>query len=171
MSNSTCEMSQEVKIDVVRSEDYQANFDTKNIDNKLSYRVWDKQSELEVAFELFALYSARRSIAYGIWTTEDGREVVFNREYQPILQRVNGVNKFADPSEFIKGIIKTEYLFGDHNCPIFYIRSKFNKDISMTSKEKKESLRSLKISMAVIAKYTPEESDSVNRRWSIAQSL
>lgn len=171
MSNSISEVSQQVKIDIVRSEEYQANFDTKNLDHKLSYRVWSKQSKLEVAFELFALYSARRSLAYGIWTTEEGREVVFNREYQPILQRVDGVNKFADPGEFIKNIIKTEYIFGDHNCPTTYIRSKFNKDIEMTSKKKKECLLSLHISMAVIAKYTPEESVSVNRSWSIAQSF
>src|SRR6516164_1125725 len=39
---------------------------------------------------------------YGIWTCADGREVIFNREYWPILERRPGEKaRPADPNEWI----------------------------------------------------------------------
>jgi hypothetical protein len=40
---------------------------------------------------------------YGIWRCADGREVLFNRQYWPILQRYpGGKPKPADPNEWIR---------------------------------------------------------------------
>lgn len=42
----------------------------------------------------------RAVLPYGLWTCEDGREVLFNRRYEPIWQRrVGAVAEAADPSE------------------------------------------------------------------------
>ena len=43
----------------------------------------------------------RKHLPYGLWTCADGREVLFNREYQPIYQRKNGVLSPADPNEWV----------------------------------------------------------------------
>jgi hypothetical protein len=42
-------------------------------------------------------------LPYGKWTCVDGREVLFNREYRPILQRrPNGPVEVANPSERVR---------------------------------------------------------------------
>jgi hypothetical protein len=38
---------------------------------------------------------------YGMWTCQDGREVLFNRQYKPIWQRINGTVTQADLKEFV----------------------------------------------------------------------
>jgi hypothetical protein len=44
----------------------------------------------------------RHVLPYGKWTCRDGREVLFNRDYRPILQRrPNRPVEVADPSERI----------------------------------------------------------------------
>jgi hypothetical protein len=55
---------------------------------------------------------------YGLWTCGDGREVIFNREYWPILERRSGEKaKPADSKEWIWGIVAREYFFDDANPP------------------------------------------------------
>lgn len=57
-------------------------------------------------------------LPYGMWTCEDGREVLFNRKYWPIWERREREPvKAADPHEWVKGIVKTEYFFNDGNPP------------------------------------------------------
>lgn len=42
-------------------------------------------------------------LPYGIWTCEDGREVLFNRFYEPILQRrPGGPVEPATPGEWVR---------------------------------------------------------------------
>lgn len=41
------------------------------------------------------------TLPYGMWTCADGREVLFNRHYQPIWQRVNGTVSPADSTEWV----------------------------------------------------------------------
>ena len=54
---------------------------------------------------------------YGKWTCPDGREVLFNRQYWPILERRRGEKaKPADPNERIPWI-EQEYYFDDGNSP------------------------------------------------------
>ena len=55
---------------------------------------------------------------YGQWTCADGREVIFNREYWPILERRPGEKaEPANPSEWIYGIRERDYFFDDANPP------------------------------------------------------
>jgi hypothetical protein len=50
---------------------------------------------------------------YGVWTCADGREVMFNREYAPILERRPGQPvRAANPNEWIWWIDQT-WLFND----------------------------------------------------------
>jgi hypothetical protein len=45
----------------------------------------------------------RHKLPYGMWTCEDGREVLFNRDYQPIWSRnINHQPIANDPEEWIK---------------------------------------------------------------------
>lgn len=60
----------------------------------------------------------RFRLPYGIWTTEEGRELLFNRDYKPIWER-NGKESVeqADRSEWVKGIDGQSWFYGDHNPP------------------------------------------------------
>lgn len=60
---------------------------------------------------------ARRMLPYGKWTCADGREVLFNREYQPIWQRREFDVDRADPSEWVAW--ETQEWFYDDSCPPF----------------------------------------------------
>ena len=54
---------------------------------------------------------------YGIWTCADGREVLFNRAYWPILERRPGKPaKPANPNEWVEWI-EQDYYFDDGNSP------------------------------------------------------
>lgn len=53
--------------------------------------------------------SAREFIAhafmpYGAWTDAAGREILFNRSYEPLWTRQNGVVSPIDPTDWIAGI-------------------------------------------------------------------
>src|SRR6516225_6378125 len=59
----------------------------------------------------------RLRVPYGKWTCKDGREVIFNREYWPILERRSGEKaKPANPNEWIHWI-KQDYFFEEHRSP------------------------------------------------------
>lgn len=54
---------------------------------------------------------------YGKWTCGDGREVIFNREYWPILERRPGEKaKPANPNEWVSWLTQEHY-FEDATCP------------------------------------------------------
>jgi hypothetical protein len=52
-------------------------------------------------------------VPYGRWTCADGREVLFDRHYHPISQKLNGVISRADPSEVVTGIVRREFFYDD----------------------------------------------------------
>jgi hypothetical protein len=59
----------------------------------------------------------KAAIPYGVWTCSDGRQVIHNRMYWPILERPPGQPpKAASPGEWIHNIVKRDYLFDD-GCP------------------------------------------------------
>jgi hypothetical protein len=60
----------------------------------------------------------RRWLPYGIWICESGREVLFNRAYQPIFERAApGLPAVpADPNEWIYFKIQ-DWFFGDRDPP------------------------------------------------------
>jgi hypothetical protein len=53
-------------------------------------------------------------LPYGICTTNDAREILFNRYYQPIWERLTGGWPFpADRSKWVTGIVKQDYFYDD----------------------------------------------------------
>jgi hypothetical protein len=65
---------------------------------------------------------------YGKWTCADGREVLFNRQYWPILERRPGEKpKPANPSERIPWK-QQDYFFDDGNSPWLRRRRKVAAD-------------------------------------------
>ena len=63
---------------------------------------------------------------YGRWTAEDGREILFNRDYSPIWQRLPGqAPEPADPKEWVKGILTQDWFYSDkHREPAKRNRAK-----------------------------------------------
>jgi hypothetical protein len=59
----------------------------------------------------------RRSLPYGMWTCANGRELLFNRSYRPIWQRLRGgVVYKADPGEWVP-FTEERFLFSDWDAP------------------------------------------------------
>lgn len=59
----------------------------------------------------------RWRLPYGVWRCADGREVLFNRRYNPIWQRhANGLAMLADPYEMVP-FVDQEWFFRDSNPP------------------------------------------------------
>jgi hypothetical protein len=58
-----------------------------------------------------ALAYWRTILPYGKWTCADGREVLFNRDYKPIFQRLaDGRVTHANPTEWVRWITQ-EWFF------------------------------------------------------------
>lgn len=149
---------------VTRSDVVLATYDTTSIRNKLMYRNKANGKEL-LAFMIE--HTARREIPYGIWTCEDGSEVIFNREYQPIYCRKDGVNTYDDRSRWVKNITNVKYLFNDLTTPLHFL-TKHVRGNNLSVKQINDCKKSLYICMDIIKKYSPEENESANRSYSIA---
>lgn len=52
----------------------------------------------------------RTCLPYGLWTCEDGREVIFNRDYRPIWQRNGGSAWEADSREQVPWVEQRWFL-------------------------------------------------------------
>jgi hypothetical protein len=66
----------------------------------------------------------RLRVPYGKWTCADGREVIFNREYWPILECRPGEKvKPANPNEWIHWVTQ-DWFFEDINAPWYRRRPK-----------------------------------------------
>jgi hypothetical protein len=60
----------------------------------------------------------KRMCPYGCWTCDDGRQVLFNRQYWPILERVpGGPARAADPNEWVEDVESSESFFDDSSSP------------------------------------------------------
>jgi hypothetical protein len=143
---------------VTRASDVQVNIDTIGISEMLTRKNLNSSKDL-AAFVI--KYSARRTLPYGAWTCLDGRIVIFNRNYTPIVQQVNGVNAYADKSEWVKDIAKTEYFFDDITDPTRYLRKHLGQG-NLSATEAKACKRSLLICLKVLREYMPNEGSSVN---------
>lgn len=58
----------------------------------------------------------RQFFPYGKWTCEDGREVLFNRDYKPLFERKGGVVRLADKDEWVP-FKKQEFFYTDTTSP------------------------------------------------------
>lgn len=59
----------------------------------------------------------RAVFPYGKWVTEDGTEILFNRNYQPIwMKRSSGEVTKADPNWWVPNILTQEWYY-DETCP------------------------------------------------------
>jgi hypothetical protein len=66
---------------------------------------------------MISLAEWKHQCPYGKWTCADGREVLFNRGYKPILQRRPGLPaQSADPMEFVS-YVEQEFFFDDYTAP------------------------------------------------------
>ena len=118
---------------------------------------------------VFAIkHSARQTLPYGKWVCENGREVVFNREYQPILQRVDGVVSYADRNEMVQGI-RDQMMFWDDSCdPTDYLVKHLG-FISLGQHDSRRCRQALIRAMMVLKEFTPKEHFSVSRIWSVLE--
>lgn len=137
--------------------------DTSDIESLFEYKNKETDKEI-ICFSVIHL--ARRGLPYGIWTCKDGREVVFNREYQPFLQRKDNVNSYADRDEWVKDIISVQYLFNDLTTPTYYLTRYLQKTL-LSPKQIKDCKKSFFICLKVLKHFTPKESGSVNREFSL----
>jgi len=66
-------------------------------------------------------------LPYGKWTFANGREILFNRHYEPIFERTNGNSAIiANHDEYVKDIQKEEWYYDDSCVPCNNKRT-FNK--------------------------------------------
>lgn len=151
--------------DIIRSSETYQTFNTDNISSFLSQKDASEGKNL-AAFCI--KHTARRSLPYGIWTCVDGRKIVFNREYQPILQQVDGVNSYAIESEWVENIEHTQYLYDDVTTPISYLMKYLGQE-KLTTEETKWCKKTLLICLQVLRDFTPKEGSSVNSRYSLAK--
>jgi hypothetical protein len=53
-------------------------------------------------------------VPYGCWSTESGREILFDRSYSPICERRDGgPPQLADPTEWVRDIVKQDWFYND----------------------------------------------------------
>lgn len=157
----------ETTVNIIRASDIHLNFNAEHVLRQLQFNGISDEAELAA----FAIkHTARRILPYGIWECSNGRKVIFNREYQPIFQQVNGVNSYTDRNEWVKDIIQTTYLFDDSNSPIDFLKNKYEQ-YKLTSSKKKACKKSLLICLAVLKEFTPKEHSSVNSACSVDSVL
>ena len=118
-------------------------------------------------FQIFAIqHTARRMLPYGKWTCSDGREVVFNREYQPIFQRVNGVTSHADRDELVEGIVDCVMYYDDSENPVNILVKHLGHAV-LTKDGSHRAKQALLRCFAVMREFSPKEHYSVNSEWSL----
>ena len=59
------------------------------------------------------------SLPYGMWRCAGGREVLFNRAYQPLWSRINGEVEQASLDEWVAGIEEEQFFFDDADSPLW----------------------------------------------------
>ena len=137
--------------------------DTEEVERILERRGRGNGKELQV----FAIqHLARRLLPYGKWTCADGREVVFNREYQPIYQRKDGEFSHANRDEWVEGIKNCVMYYDDGDNPAFYLL----KHLGFVALDRAESTGCRKALMrcfTVMKEFSPKEHSSVSRQWSL----
>jgi hypothetical protein len=150
---------------VTHADETQLNYDTTRIVRKLEHS--DKSSSKDLSAFIIS-HCGRRELPYGIWTCADTSEVVFNREYQPIICRKDGVCTYDDKNRWVGNIVSAVYLYNDWTSPM-NILTKHLGQSAINAKQTKECKKSLLICIDVLQNFTPTEHGSVNSEYSIKQ--
>lgn len=146
---------------VVTSDTVHATYSTEMIENSLR----EHGSSAGKGLALFGImYCARRSLPYGQWDCVDGRAILFNREYQPIIQRHNGMLSYCDHFEWVnlEGATVT-YFYDDSTSPMNYL----GKHLGRSCFNSADCRKSLLICLDKLREFTPEENSVVNKRYSV----
>jgi len=112
------------------------------------------------------MHCVRRMLPYGSWRCADGREVLFNREYQPIAQRINDVVSYADRDEWVENIKSCTMYYDDGCNPADYLVKHLGY-YRLSASESKECRAALLRTMKILKEFTPAESQSVSETWSL----
>jgi hypothetical protein len=57
-------------------------------------------------------WSTVNPFPYGMWTTGSGRQLIFDRDYRPLWERLpDGTCQAADPREWVEDITRREFFF------------------------------------------------------------
>jgi hypothetical protein len=150
---------------ITYADETQRNFDTSKIAAHMEWKNERKDPTLQFLRRFLTNHTTRRMLPYGKWTCADGREVVFNREYQPIFQRKDGVVSHADRNEYVKNIVKTEMYYDDGCAPATYLDQ--DRGYRLSKRDTAHCQRSILICLMVMDEFTPPEHDSVSRQWTV----
>lgn len=58
-------------------------------------------------------FALRNDLPYGVWLCENGREVLFNRFYEPLFERRGEKVREADPQEWVEGVLQKSFFYRD----------------------------------------------------------
>lgn len=142
---------------------FEMSNDTKDIEDSLGQKIRYVRNGLAI----FTIsHCVRRTLPYGIWTCVDGRQVVFNREYQAIAQRVNGVVSYANRDEAVLDIDSATMIYDDATDPCTYLLKHLGY-VSLSLAESKVHRKALFCALRVLKEFTPTEHASVNDQWSV----
>jgi hypothetical protein len=89
--------------------------------NHAPYAPWREEPENHRAW-VMRIYGRggriRSAMPYGCWTAADGRQVLFNRDYIPILER-SAPGQPADPADALEWVpwVEQIWFFNDANPP------------------------------------------------------
>lgn len=152
-------------IEIIRSSETQDQVDVSSIETLMEIKG---QGDAKYLARFTVQHSLRRTLPYGMWTCFDGRQVLFNREYQPILEKKDGNRGYCHGNEWVDHatIKSTQYFYDDVTAPMRYLLKHLGGD-TITAKEAKACKKALLISLQFLKEFTPEESNSVSPRYSL----
>ena len=156
-------------IKFVRSRETQEQIDVSSVQYSLESKGYGDGKDLAY----FAIsHSARRTLPYGMWTLFDGRQILFNREYQPILDKKDDVRSYRDRSEWVDhALIETQqYFYDDLTSPVRYLTKHLGRD-PLPAAEAKACKKALFISLGYLRDFTPKERENFMDRFSVINLL
>jgi hypothetical protein len=81
-------------------------------------QAYFSRTELSILSEpLHPLFPMGAKLPYGMWTCADRKEVLFNRDYEPIWKRLPGEMASAADRKAKYEHVKEKWFFGDRNPP------------------------------------------------------
>lgn len=152
-------------------ETIQATENRNAVDTKAIEQVIRESGDEKHQLMIFAMvYLGRRGLPYGRWTTQDGHQILFNREYQPLMWKhaINQDNVHAEKDSWVHDIVKEEFFWDDNSNPIDYLTRKVS-STELTEERKAACQKSLLICLALLQEYAPPRTVSESPSWSLSK--